>query len=142
MLVPKTHPLFNLEGDDPLCIPERLERIWVAKAYSGKPKNNDSHSPNPDLGNPIARLLLLRTSVKDKKWEQWRPWWQDLEIGSILVVARQGGHVEVGEVRALCDFIREKMSPLMTEERALTLGGQQEVLATISEENLVAFVNI
>ena len=145
VLVPKTHPLFNLEGDDPFSIPGRLKRVWVAKAYGGKPKSDSGGSPNharQDLENPLARLILLRTSIKDGKWEGLSPWWHDPEIGSILVVARRNGHVEVGEVRALCDFIREKVSPLMTEERALTPDGQHEVLAAISEENLAAFVNI
>ena len=34
--VPKTQPLFNLEGDDPLYIPDLLDLTWVAKAYVGK----------------------------------------------------------------------------------------------------------
>jgi hypothetical protein len=31
--VPKTYPLFNIEGDDPLDLPGRLKRQWVAKGY-------------------------------------------------------------------------------------------------------------
>jgi hypothetical protein len=143
VLVPKTHPLFNLEGDDPFSIPDRLGRAWVAKAYGGKPRRDCGDNPNDtqhDLENPLAQLLLLRTSVRDGKWEA--PRWHDLQIGSILVVNRRSGHVDVDEVRALCEFIRAKVSPLMTVERALTPSGRQEVLAAITEESLAAFVNI
>lgn len=87
VLVPKTHPLFNLEGDNPFSIPDRLGRVWVAKAYGGKPKSDSGRSSNHirhDLENPLARLLLLRTSVKDGRWEGLSPWWHDPEIGSIF----------------------------------------------------------
>jgi hypothetical protein len=100
--VPKTHPLFNLEGDDPFDIPDRLDQQWVAKAYSGKGRPDKVQS---DLANPLARLLLLQTSVEKGKWVGLRPWWHDPNIGSILVVARRFGDVTVGEVRAMCRFI-------------------------------------
>jgi hypothetical protein len=137
--VPNTHPLFNLEGDDPLCIPDLLDRTWVAKAYVGKAQSNTGDVQS-DLENPLARLLLLQTSVEDGKWEGLRPWWHDPNIGSILVVNRRGGDVEVGKVKAMCKFIQQKVFPLMTDERAIALGGKQEVLAAITEENLALFV--
>ncbi|KAF2175412.1 hypothetical protein K469DRAFT_752133 [Zopfia rhizophila CBS 207.26] len=34
--VPKTHPLFNLEGDDPLDVPEHLGWEWVVKSYTNR----------------------------------------------------------------------------------------------------------
>jgi hypothetical protein len=137
--VPNTHPLFNLEGDDPLCIPDLLDWTWVAKAYVGKAQSNTGDVQS-DLENPLARLLLLQTSVEDGKWEGLRPWWHDPNIGSILVVNRRGGDVEVGKVKAMCKFIQQKVFPLMTDERAIALGGKQEVLAAITEENLALFV--
>jgi hypothetical protein len=57
-----------------------------------------------------------------------------------LVVNRRGGDVEVGKVKAMCKFIQQKVFPLMTDERAIALGGKQEVLAAITEENLALFV--
>ncbi|KAE8444213.1 hypothetical protein EG329_000810 [Mollisiaceae sp. DMI_Dod_QoI] len=136
--VPKTHPLFNLEGDDPFDIPDLLDQSWVAKAYVGQAQRgtNDVQS---GLENPLARLLLLQTSVENGKWEGVRPWYHDPNIGSLLVVDRQGGDLAVGEVRAMCKFIQQKVFPLMTEERAINPGGKQEVLAAITEENLALF---
>jgi hypothetical protein len=55
-------------------------------------------------------------------------------------VNRRGGDVEVGKVKAMCKFIQQKVFPLMTDERAIALGGKQEVLAAITEENLALFV--
>jgi hypothetical protein len=137
--VPKTHPLFNLESDDPFCIPDLLDWTWVAKAYVGKAQSgtNDVQS---DLENPLARLPLLQMSVKNGKWEGLRPWWHDPNIGSILVVSRRGGDVEVDQVKAMCKFIQQKVFLLMTDERAITPGGNQEVLAAITAENLAPFV--
>ncbi|MCJ1360495.1 MAG: hypothetical protein MMC33_010500 [Icmadophila ericetorum] len=138
--VPKTHPLFNLEGDDPFDIPDRLDRQWVAKAYSGKSRKSSPGEAESDLVNPLARLLLLQTSVENGKWVGLRPWWHDSNIGSILVVARRFGDVEVDEVMNICRFIQQRIVPLMTDERALTLEGRQEVLAAITEENLAVFL--
>jgi hypothetical protein len=65
------------------------------------------------------------------------PGLHDSNIGSLLVVVqRSGGDLEVGEVRHMCHFIKQRILPLMTAQRALTLRGQQEVLAAITEENL------
>jgi hypothetical protein len=144
--VPKTHPLFNLEGDDPFPIPDSLGCSWVAKAYGGggkvqssNPSGGDDHVRR-DLENPLARLLLLQTSVTNKKWDGLRSWWHDPTIGSILVVNRRGRDIEIGEVRAMCRFIEQVVAPLMTEERALTPDGRREVLAAVTEENLAPFL--
>jgi hypothetical protein len=135
--VPKIHPLFNLEGDDPFDIPYRLNRFWVAKAYSGKIRNSSSSNVDSGLANPMARLLLIQTAAENGKWVGLVPWLHDSNIGSLLVVVqRSGGDLEVGEVRHMCHFIKQRILPLMTAQRALTLRGQQEVLAAITEENL------
>ncbi|OBT71257.1 hypothetical protein VF21_09918 [Pseudogymnoascus sp. 05NY08] len=57
--VPKTHPLFNLEGDDPFSIPDKLGHRWVAKRYTPAKKL----TPTPDSTNPPARLLLLQAGL-------------------------------------------------------------------------------
>lgn len=136
--VPKTHPLFNLEGDDPFAIPEVLNKSWIAKAYAGKPKDGTDDVQN-GLQNPLARLLLLKTSIKNGKWQGLHPWWHDPNIGSILVVNRQGGDLTVGQVRDMCSFIRREVYPLMTGELAMSPDGEEELLAEITEENFEPF---
>lgn len=67
--VPKTHPLFNLEGDDPLDIVRCLEWRWVVKSYAckrraGGEENNDDNSNEEQnwTHNSLAKLLLLQVS--------------------------------------------------------------------------------
>ncbi|KAJ9633812.1 hypothetical protein H2199_009225 [Coniosporium tulheliwenetii] len=70
--VPKTHPLFNLEGDDPLDIPECLGWQWVVKRYASKREPRSGDGGEQDLvQNPLARLLLLQVSGNDEEWEPW-----------------------------------------------------------------------
>lgn len=54
--VPRAHPLFRLEGDDPLDIPIMLGFDWVAKVY------NRSGKDEAGLENEMAQLLLLRAT--------------------------------------------------------------------------------
>ncbi|CAF3541547.1 unnamed protein product [Fusarium graminearum] len=65
--VPKTHPLFNLEGDDPCDIPALFGMNLVAKSYSNNHSNDDETPPADDLQNPLAQLLFMKISVKDGK---------------------------------------------------------------------------
>jgi hypothetical protein len=129
--VPKTHPLFNVEGDDPLDIPDRLDRQWVAKRYARKSRSKTSGEVEGDLANPLARLLLLSVLVENGKWKGVNSSWNDPNIGSILVVDQGGGNVRMDEVRDMCKFIQQSVVPLMTEDRALTGSGQYEVLDVI-----------
>lgn len=101
--VPKTHPLFNLEGDNPFDIPDRMDCSWVAKSYLAKSKSG------PEFENPLARLLLLRTSVEHGKWTGLQPWWNDPNIGSILVVDRGKEDLDLDDIEDMCGFIRHEM---------------------------------
>ncbi|RTE78550.1 hypothetical protein BHE90_006939 [Fusarium euwallaceae] len=66
--MPKTHPLFNLEGDDPCDIPLLFGLELVAKAYNSGIYKEDNGPPSDDLKNPLAELLLTTTSVKNGEW--------------------------------------------------------------------------
>jgi hypothetical protein len=129
--VPKTHPLFNVEGDDPLDIPSRLNRKWVCKTYGGKAQNKTQEGASEGLLNPLGQLLLLSLSVEKGKWIGMRPPWNSSGIGSILVVDRGGKNINTEEVEAMCKFIQQSVSPLMTDARALTKDGQLEVVDVI-----------
>ncbi|WKT53607.1 hypothetical protein QSH57_004169 [Fusarium oxysporum f. sp. vasinfectum] len=52
--VPKTYPLFNLEGDDLCDIPALFGVDLVAKSYSNNQSNNDEMPPANNLQNPLA----------------------------------------------------------------------------------------
>lgn len=63
--VPKTHPLFNLEGDDLCDIPLLFGLELVAKAYNSSLCKEGSGPPSDDLKNPLAELLLTTISIKN-----------------------------------------------------------------------------
>ncbi|KJZ71032.1 hypothetical protein HIM_09559 [Hirsutella minnesotensis 3608] len=94
--VPKAHPLFISEGDDPLKIPSILGFEWVVRAYSRGQKEAT------ELENKMARLLLLRIAIKDGKWEGPRSHWNNPAFGSVLLVHRRRGEVKQDTVLAIC----------------------------------------
>lgn len=53
---------------------------WVVKAYDrgGKDEAGPEHE--------MTRLLLLRATARDGKWEDVRSWMKDLAIRSVLLV--------------------------------------------------------
>jgi hypothetical protein len=126
--VPRAHPLFICEGDDPLQIPDILGFEWVARAYYR------AHREATELENKMARLLLLRIAVKDGKWEgPWRHW-NDPAIGSVLLVHRRRGEVKQDTVLAICKLIEDVVLPLMTDERAQRPGAEKEVTDAVIKE--------
>ena len=125
--VPKSHSLFNLEGDDPLAVPEILGLQWVAKAYERV------ETDSPGVANPLARLLLMRVTTKKGKWQGLRGRWNDPNIGSVLVVERLGRVLSMEVVRAVCTLIQEVV-PLLMEERAKSSTGEREVREAIQRE--------
>lgn len=144
--VPKTHPLFNLEGDDPLSIPEVLGWSWVAKRYGdrGKAGGCTESGDNEALisgDNPLARRLLTQATLQSGDWGGVRSWWQD-PLGSILIVNRNGYDLDVRTVRGMCAFIEQVVAPLMTEERGQSQSGRQEVIDAITEDNLAPFIGL
>ncbi|KFY96143.1 hypothetical protein V500_02559 [Pseudogymnoascus sp. VKM F-4518 (FW-2643)] len=120
--VPKTHPLFNLEGDDPFSIPDELGHGWVAKRYTPAKKLTST----PGSENPPARLLLLQAGLRSDVWGGVRSWWEG-PIGSVLIVDRHGGNLSLLLVRAMCSFIEQRIAPLMTDERKATQEGRREL---------------
>jgi hypothetical protein len=142
--VPKTHPLFNLEGDDPLSIPDILGWAWVAKRYGGQEKVGNSEGGDSGTlsraDNPLARRLLTSASLQSKNWGGVDLWWQD-PLGSILIVDRRGGDLEVDRVRKMCRFIEEVVAPLMTEQRGRGEAGRREVRDSITTEKFSRFAS-
>jgi hypothetical protein len=154
VIVPETHPLFNLEGDDPFAVPYALEWRWVAKLYgSSKKTKADEVVPSGAFANPLARLLLTPITKfssdddydgdEEQDFDRWEPiWkgWKDPDIGSVLVVDRERQDFEIDKVRAMCKFIEQKVAPLLTEERACDSEGEEEVAEAITMKKLKRFL--
>ncbi|KAM0724063.1 hypothetical protein Q7P37_000243 [Cladosporium fusiforme] len=127
--VPKMHPLFNLEGDDPLPIPEMLGHIWVAKVYGG------GSGPTRGLENSMAQLLFIRPEVQNGRWvgSQEKYGIEGSVSGNVLIVDRTMHTVREEEVRSVCKFIQDVAVPLMTEEAARAPDGEDRIMGAIKE---------
>lgn len=100
--VPKMHPLFNLESDDPLPIPEILGHDWVAKTYGG------GSGATCGLQNSLAQLLFLRLDVEHGKWvgSRGKHGVDGVGSGSVLVVDRRKQEIEGKRCGRCADWSR------------------------------------
>jgi len=129
--VPKTHPLFNIESDDPVQIPYLVGKEWVITPYSSR-----KHTMNDDdcSQSPAVRFLCLKTDIKDGKWEALlpdRPNNNQVPRGSVLVVDRNRKDLDVANIQAMVETIEKQVVPLMTEECAQSANGSEEVNAAV-----------
>lgn len=89
--VPRAHPLFMLEGDDPLDLPLYLDDNWTVYRYKGY-----KDATAPEAQNQLGKLLqmaidnlqtvdrsVLRSQSPD--WGQVPEWRQRSTTGSLLV---------------------------------------------------------
>lgn len=60
--VPKMHPLFSYEGDNPLDLPSWLDMDWETKIYR---KKTASDAKQDATKNTMAKLLLLQACGND-----------------------------------------------------------------------------
>ncbi|KAH6982542.1 hypothetical protein EDB80DRAFT_768201 [Ilyonectria destructans] len=133
--VPKTHPLFNLKSDDPCDIPSLFGLELVAKAYDGnRSDGEDGLPPSDDLANPLARLLLVRTSTKDGKWVHLPNYWSHQSLGSILFVDRSKRDVNRQDIIAICSLIEEVAVPFILKEDASEPGARRRLVDRLKQE--------
>jgi hypothetical protein len=132
--VPKTHPLFNLEGDDPCDIPSLFGIDLVAKSYSNNQSSDDDTPRADDLQNPLAQLLLMTTSVKDGNWVRSPDYRRHLNQGSILFVSRSKRDIKTDDVHKFCDLIEEIAVPFILKENASIPGAKKRLLSQLAEE--------
>ena len=125
--VPKMDPLFNLEGDDLLPIPDILGHAWVAEAYGG------GSGATPGLENSMARLLFIRPEVENGRWVGSREKYgiEGSGSGSILIVDRTMREVREEDVRSVCKSIEEVVIPLISEETAKLPNGRQTIVEAV-----------
>ncbi len=133
--VPKTHPLFNLEGDDPCDIPALFGMDLVAKSYSNSQSNDDEMPPADDLQNPLAQLLFMKISVKDGKWVSMPNYRRHLCQGSILLVShRPKRDIRKEDIHNFCSLIEEIAVPFILKEDASGPGAKKRLLSRLEEE--------
>jgi hypothetical protein len=127
--VPKMHPLFNLEGDDLLPIPDITGHAWVAKAYGR------GSGVTRGLENYMARLLFIRLRVENGSWVGSREKYgiEGAGSGSVLIVDRTMREIREEDVRSTCKLIEEVVVPLMTEEAAKAPDGVRRITEAIEE---------
>jgi hypothetical protein len=139
--VPKAHPLFNLESDDPLDIVEYLEMEWVVKDYGGKYGSSIQDDGEQHLAdNPLVRLLLLQVQGEDEEWGEVSQRRLAHARGSVLVVDRAKRDLEISMVQAICRMIGEVVVPLFAANRNRGERGRKAVLQAITLERLQEFV--
>ncbi|KAH8696805.1 hypothetical protein GQ44DRAFT_634075, partial [Phaeosphaeriaceae sp. PMI808] len=141
--VPKAHPLFNLESDDPLDIVEYLDMEWVVKSYGGKYGSSVQDDGEQHLAdNPLVRLLLLQVRWKDEEWGEVSQRRLAHARGSVLVVDRTKKDLTVDVVRAMCEMIEQVVAPLIAENREAGQRGKRKVLEGITVDCLESFLRL
>ena len=142
--VPKTHPLFNLEGDDPLDITGYLERRWVVKSYAckhGARGEDSTDGKEQDLRqNPLAKLLLLQVSRDDEEWGEIAKSRLEHTSGCVLVVDQGNLDVTVESVQAVCKMIEQVVVPLIANNRSSSSIRRAGVVEAVNWENLQWFL--
>jgi hypothetical protein len=133
--VPKTHPLFNLEGDDPCDIPLLFGMDLVAKSYSNNQSNDDDTPPADDLQNPLAQLFFMKISVKNGKWVGMPDYRRHLCQGSVLLVShRPKRDIRKEDIHNFCNLIEEIAVPFILKEDASDPGAKKRLLSRLEEE--------
>jgi hypothetical protein len=129
VVVPKAHPLFMGEGDDPLDIPHAFGEDWVIYKYTAR-----RDATSEDTHNPRARLLVLGISEDDLEEDDWGkiPEWRTPHAtGSVLVVNVARKDLDVRKVKAVCMAMEKEILPLLANDDDK---GREAVLDALNEE--------
>ncbi|KAK2926830.1 hypothetical protein FoTM2_013700 [Fusarium oxysporum f. sp. vasinfectum] len=127
--VPKTHPLFNLEGDDPCDIPSLFGLDLVAKSYSCNQSSDGGNGNDDDddgLHNPLAQLLLMSTSIKDGKWVYLPDYRRYLCRGSVLFVCRSKRDIKKEDIHTFCNLIEKIGVPFVLKRESIRFWCKKE----------------
>lgn len=124
--VPRSHPLFGLEGDDLLNVSERLGESWVDYRYAGYKDASASEAQNH-----YGKMLLLDDRGEIDSYRQPH------STGTLLVVDRSKRDLEVSRVKAVCKLVEERVMPLLSTN---SFPGVDSVLDSITPEALEGFL--
>lgn len=135
--VPRAHPLFMLEGDDPLDIPGNFGESWAVYRYKGY-KDASADDAQNKHGRSLQLALSEEIAEDTSRWSESRwgeiPHWRLPDTtGSLLVVNRTKKDLDVRKVKAVCKLVEERVMPLLAQEREL---GRDAVLDELTPEVL------
>jgi hypothetical protein len=132
--VPKMHPLFNLEGDDPYDIPGLFGLPLVAKPYNNVRSGYTASNVGGDgsLANPLTQVLMCRTTVEGGKWVHSGHWSQ-ISIGIVLIVDCTKQDLNIQVVTAMVSLIKETAIPFISTEDAAEPGARRKLLDKLAE---------
>jgi hypothetical protein len=133
--VPRLHPLFGMEGDDPLDIMGNLDEQWIVYRYTGHPDPSADEAQNAN-----AKLLLLAVAehtINSTDWGKIEDWHLPRTTGSLLVVNQSKSDLDVRKVQAACRLIEERIVPLLSNE---SREGKQAVLKALTQEALEQYM--
>jgi hypothetical protein len=117
--VPRAHPALMI-GDDLLDIPDNFEEGWVCHRYNGF-----EDTSSPDAQNPMGKMLMRAISAHylDEEdysgkadWGGIPDWRQQNTTGSLPIVSRNRTDLLVSKVKAVCEFVKEEVIPLLADE--------------------------
>jgi len=138
--VPKSHPLFTIEGDDPSPLSEMLYRPICAKLLPAHAAWRDMTALTDRFDNPIISILYADLSTTSEEFGRAR---RSLESpGTVMLVDRNKRDLLPGDVQNICGFWTSKVSPLLADSAQLS--GQvakEAVLAVLVLEKYVIFAS-
>ena len=76
-------------------------------------------------------MAVSESDIKQESWGKIPHWRRSHTTGSLLVVKRAKGDLDVRKVQAVCELLKEKAMPLMMEEDRL---GRKAVLDSLTSE--------
>jgi hypothetical protein len=125
VLVPRRHPIFHEEGDDPLPVSEWMEQPICGKKYASRPPSKDPAVETHDVAaghlilggdkydrrNGTMALLGMRLCGPPGQWHLPQDQWNG-PIGSVLLTCREGTHLTAAHVTQLRIFCGNVLLPM------------------------------
>ncbi|KAJ9638208.1 hypothetical protein H2199_006895 [Coniosporium tulheliwenetii] len=111
--VPRRHPLFYYEGDDPSSVTECLApavRSVCAKKYAPDPAWKAKDAMSDRFDNPVMDALYMDLNPNSPGWGL-RMEEQKADVGSVLVVAWDRGDLSIEDVERIYRFSQDWIRP-------------------------------
>lgn len=109
--VPRAHPLFMLEGDDPLDIAQNFYKNWVTYRYAGYKDTTEEEAQN--VSGKLLQLAVSEDWLTLDCWGTVPRYRLRYTTGSLLIVDRGGQDLDVRMVQAACRLMKEQVMPLL-----------------------------
>jgi hypothetical protein len=110
--VPRTHPFFMLEGDDPLDVANNFGESWAVYRYAGY-KNPSA----PEAQNGVSEWLQLAISedyLESKDFGKVPEWRKPATTSSVLHVSPTNEDLDVRKVKVVVEQISRNLKAPQT----------------------------